>query len=59
MKAPIEWFCWDYEDDQVRDALRMIEERRRLEQHNGYLLRLLCWMLAATWFVAILHSLWR
>lgn len=24
MKAPIEWFCWDYEDNQVADALLII-----------------------------------
>jgi len=59
MKAPIEWFCWDYEDNQVADALRTIEERKQIERANGVLLRVVLWMLAATWAVVILRSIWR
>lgn len=61
MKAPIEWFCWDYEDDQVKDALSHLRRRKELEQQNGYLLRALLWVMGFTWAVVILRSIiaWR
>lgn len=60
MKAPIEWFCWDYEDDQIRDALRMIEERRRWEKSSCLMLRAILWMLATTWAIVLVRSIiWR
>ncbi|MEJ5251907.1 MAG: hypothetical protein WHX60_08475 [Armatimonadota bacterium] len=61
MKAPIEWFCWDYEDNQVKDALNLLRQRKELEQQNGYLLRVLLWVMGFTWAAVILRSViaWR
>jgi len=44
------------EDDQIRDALRAIQQRKRLEEANGRVLRLVAWMLVATFLVVILRT---
>lgn len=54
IRAPIEWFTWDYEDDQVKDALNLLRQRKELEQQNGYLLRVLLWVMGFTWAAVIL-----
>jgi len=46
-------------DDQVADALRCIRERHRMERVNGMVLRLLLGMMAVSWLVVLLHSLWQ
>lgn len=44
------------EDDQIRDALRVIQQRKRLEEENRRILWLIAGMIGVSWVIALVHS---